>query len=85
LLETSQRGPNTTGDGSSTTTEYVAELARRHRRQLRALGSIAVEMHQRGELDETEPYTFRASLATIMGLAARVAETERELARQPVS
>jgi hypothetical protein len=48
-----------------------------------ALGAMALEAHQNGELDEENPYTFRASVAKIMGVAAEAAETERELALRP--
>ena len=47
----------------------VADLEKQHRAQLLGLGAIALEMHQKGEIDEE----------FLMGLAAEVAETEREL------
>jgi hypothetical protein len=53
------------------------DLEKQHRAQLLGLGAIALEMHQRGEIDA----------GFLMGLAAEVAETEKELrllsGRQP--
>ena len=54
---------------STATSEYMEELARQHQAQLLGLGAIALEMHQNGEIDETR----------LTRLAARIAETEREL------
>jgi hypothetical protein len=61
------------------TTESLAELERRHGGRVLALGAAALEMHQRGELDESDPYRLRRSAARLMQLAAEAAETEREL------
>ena len=47
----------------------MTDLEKQHRAQLLGLGAIALEMHQKGEIDEE----------FLMGLAAEVAETEREL------
>ena len=55
------------------------ELERQYQGQLLGLGAIALEMHQRGELDEGSSYELRTSAATLMRLAAEAAETEREL------
>jgi hypothetical protein len=68
LRDVGHRGPNNPEDGSSTTTE-LRDLKKQHRGQLLGLGSIALEMHQRGEIDEE----------FLMDLAAEVAETEKEL------
>jgi hypothetical protein len=54
---------------SSAATDQRSELERQHQAQLLALGAIALEMHQKGEIDEQ----------FLMGLAAEVAETETEL------
>ena len=69
MLDVGHRGPNNPEDGPSTTTEELQELEKQHQAQLLGLGAIAMEMHQRGELD--------ADL--LMSLAAEVAETEAEL------
>jgi hypothetical protein len=47
----------------------IEDLEKQYRAQLLGLGAIALEMHQKGEIDED----------FLMGLAAEVAETEREL------
>jgi hypothetical protein len=47
----------------------IVDLERQHRAQLLGLGAIALEMHQKGSIDEE----------FLMGLAAEVAETEDEL------
>jgi hypothetical protein len=69
LLEPRHRGLNNPEDGSSTTTEELLDLEKQHQAQLLGLGAIALEMHQRGEIDTD----------FLMGLAADVAETEEEL------
>jgi len=69
LLDVGHRGPNEPEDGSSTTTDEVLELEKRHRAQLLGLGAIALEMHQNDEID--------ADLLTV--LAADVAKTESRL------
>jgi hypothetical protein len=55
----------------------VQDLEKQHDAQLLGLGAIALEMHQKGEIDA----------GFLMGLAAEVAETEEELrelrGRQP--
>jgi hypothetical protein len=53
------------------TAEGVAaqDLEKQHRAQLLGLGAIALEMHQKGKIDED----------FLMGLAAEVAETEKKL------
>jgi hypothetical protein len=55
----------------------MTDLEKQHRAQLLGLGAIALEMHQKGEVDAD----------FLMGLAAEVAETEKELrllrGRQP--
>jgi hypothetical protein len=45
------------------------DLEKQHSAQLLGLGAIALEMHQKGEVDAD----------FLMGLAAEVAETEEEL------
>ena len=57
------------------------ELERQYQGQLLGLGAIALEMHQRGELDEASSYQLRTSAATLMRLAAEAADTELELKR----
>lgn len=47
----------------------VQDLEKQHDAQLLGLGAIALEMHQRGEIDAD----------FLMGLAAEVAGTEEEL------
>lgn len=47
----------------------IEDLEKQHRAQLLGLGAIALEMHQKGGIDED----------FLMGLAAEVAETEKEL------
>jgi hypothetical protein len=47
----------------------IQDLEKQHQAQLLGLGAIALEMHQKDEIDED----------FLMGLAAEVAETEREL------
>ena len=47
----------------------IEDLEKQHRAQLLGLGAIALEMHQKGSIDED----------FLMGLAAEVAETEKEL------
>jgi hypothetical protein len=47
----------------------LEDLEKQHRAQLLGLGAIALEMHQKGEIDED----------FLMGLAAEVAQTEEEL------
>jgi hypothetical protein len=69
LLSVGRRGPNNPEDGSSTTTDPLPDLEKRHRAQLLGLGAIALEMHQRGEIDAD----------FLMGVAAEVAKTEAEL------
>jgi hypothetical protein len=69
LLEVGHRGPNNPEDGSSTTTDELRDLERQHGAQLLALGAVALEMHQGGEIDTD----------LLMGLAADVAKTESEL------
>ena len=69
MLDVGHRGPNTPEDGSSTTTDRLQELERRHRAQLLGLGAVALEMHQGGEIDD----------ALLMSLAAEAAATEEEL------
>ncbi len=69
MLDAGRRGPNIPEDGSSTTTEELQELEKQHQAQLLGLGAIALEMHQRDEIDTD----------FLMGLAAEIAETEREL------
>ena len=65
---------------SNTITEsQLDELERQYQGQLLGLGAIALEMHQRGELDENSAYELRTSCATLMRLAAEAAGTEREL------
>jgi hypothetical protein len=51
--------------------ERLEELEKQHQAQLLGLGGLALEMHQRDELDE----------AKLMAAASEAAETERELAR----
>ena len=69
MPDAGRRGLNTPEDGSSTTTEELMDLEKQHRAQLLGLGAIALEMHQRDEIDTD----------FLMGLAAEIAETEREL------
>ena len=52
-----------------TRSDYLEELERQYQAQLLGLGAIALEMHQNGEIHE----------ARLARLAARIAETEREL------
>ena len=64
----------------NTVTEVqLDELERQYQGQLLGLGAIALEMHQRGELDQNSSYQLRTSCATLMRLAAEAADTEREL------
>ena len=69
MLDARHRGLNTPEDGSSTTTEDLRDLEKQHQAQLLGLGAIALEMHQRGEIDGD----------FLMGLAAEISETEQEL------
>lgn len=69
MLDARRRGLKTSEDGSSTTTEALLDLEKQHQAQLLGLGAIALEMHQRGEIDTD----------FLMGLAAEIAETEEEL------
>jgi hypothetical protein len=69
LLNVGRRGPNDPEDGSSTTTEELQELEKQHRAQLLGLGAIALEMHQKGEIDPD----------FLMDLAGEIAKTEDEL------
>ena len=68
MLNVGRRGPNNAEDGSSTTDE-LGELEKQHRAQLLGLGAIALEMHQKGEIDAD----------FLMDLAAEIAKTEEEL------
>jgi hypothetical protein len=61
--------------GADQATDAERSLATSHL----ALGRLALELYQRGELDEEDPYAHRAAMAQLMSLAAEVAETEREL------
>jgi hypothetical protein len=69
LPDAGLRGLKTLEDGSSTTTEELHDLEKQHRAQLLGPGAIALEMHQRDEIDAD----------FLMGLAAEVAQTEEEL------
>jgi hypothetical protein len=69
LLDAGRRGPKTPEDGSSTETEDLLDLEKQHQAQLLGLGAIALEMHQRDEIDAD----------FLIGLAAEIAETEEEL------
>jgi hypothetical protein len=51
------------------TTQDLHDLERQHQAQLLGLGAIALEMHQRDEIDTT----------LLMELAGEVAQTEEEL------
>jgi hypothetical protein len=51
--------------------ERLEELEKQHQAQLLGLGGLALEMHQRHEIDEHQ----------LMKAASEVAETERQLAR----
>jgi hypothetical protein len=69
LLDAGRHGLKTPEDGSSTTTEELHDLEKRHQAQLLGLGAIALEMHQTVEIDAD----------FLMGLAAEVVQTEEEL------
>ena len=64
---------------NTTIQPQLDELERQYQGQLLGLGAIALEMHQRGELDAGAAYELRTSCATLMRLAAEAADTEREL------
>jgi hypothetical protein len=51
------------------TTQDLRDLERQHQAQLLGLGAIALEMHQKDEIDTT----------LLMELAGEVAQTEEEL------
>jgi hypothetical protein len=60
-----------TAAGQATDTERDLETSHL------ALGRLALELYQRGELDEEDPYAHRAAMAQLMSFAAAVAETEQ--------
>jgi hypothetical protein len=69
VLGGGRRGPNNPEDGSSPTADPMQDLEKQHRAQLLRLGAVALEMHQRGEIDGDD----------LMRLAADAAKAEEEL------
>jgi hypothetical protein len=69
LLDAGRRGLKNPEDGSSKTTQELHDLEKQHQAQLLGLGAIALEMHQKDEIDT----------AFLMELAGEVAQTEEEL------
>jgi hypothetical protein len=57
------------GRAEATRSDYLEELELQHQAQLLGLGAIALEMHQRDEIDGER----------LARLASRIADTEREL------
>ena len=70
MLDAGRRGLKNPEDGSSTTTRELHDLEKQHRAQLLGLGAIALEMHQKDEIDT----------GFLMGLAAEVARPRRSSA-----